>query len=213
MGPLVRNNTSYFSRADTESQQHRAAACQEGSGGSVSAELHAAAAVDLETDVATPWHAVWTRSRHEPLVCSELAARRIDTFLPTFTQVSRWSDRKKLIAWPLFPGYCFARFEPALLSKVVRCNGVVAVLSNGGRPVPIPGFEIEALQRMVASGLPYDPCSHLAPGSRVRVVSGPLSGVVGRVVRKGPQTLLVLAVELLNSGARVQVSAWDIQPL
>ena len=215
MGALVRNTSaSCLSRAGTNSEQHRAAACQEGSGGSGSVEVHVVTALDLERDVAsTPWHAVWTRSRHEPLVCSELAARSIDTFLPTFTQVSRWSDRKKLIEWPLFPGYCFARFEPALLPKVVRCNGVVAVLSNGGRPVPIPGFEIEALQRMVASGLPYDPCSQLAPGSRVRVVSGPLSGVVGWLVRKGPQDLLILGVELLNGGARVQVSAWDIQPL
>jgi transcriptional antiterminator NusG len=172
-------------------------------------------AIDVVSEVAaaTPWHAIWTRSRHEPLVCSELAARGIDTFLPTFTQVSRWSDRKKLIAWPLFPGYCFARFKPAHLPRVVRCTGVVAVLSNGGRPVPIPSFEIEALQRMVGSGLPYDPCSQLVLGSRVRVVSGPLAGVVGRLDRKGPQDLLILAIELLNSGARVQVSAWDIEPV
>jgi len=159
------------------------------------------------------WHAVWTRSRHEPLVCTELASTGIDTFLPTITQVRRWSDRNKLIAWPLFPGYCFARFDDTQLSRVVRCTGVVAVLSNGGRPVPIPGLEIDALQRMVASGLPYDPCSQLVPGSRVRVVTGPLSGVVGRLVRKGPQAHLILAVELLNSGARIQVSAWDVEPL
>ena len=181
----------------------------------VGASILSHAAPDILSGVAasTAWHAVWTRNRHEPLVCSELAAKGIDAFLPTFTQVSRWSDRKKLIAWPLFPGYCFARFEPALLPKVVRCNGVVSVLSNNGRPVSIPGFEIEALQRMVASGLPYDPCSQLVLGSRVRVVSGPLSGVVGRLDRKGPQDLLILAIELLNSGARVQVSAWDIQPV
>jgi transcription termination/antitermination protein NusG len=159
------------------------------------------------------WHAVWTRSRHEPLVCSELAARGIETFLPTFTQVSRWSDRKKRITWPLFPGYCFARFNGDHLPRVSRCTGVVAVLSNGGRPVPIPGFEIEALQRMVASGVAYDPCSQLIPGSQVRVVSGPLAGVVGRLVRKGPQEQLILAVELLNSGARMQVSSWDIEPV
>jgi transcription antitermination factor NusG len=204
MEAVVRNtDASCFSPDRADSEKHRLAACQNGSG------------VDVENDVVaeTTWHAVWTRSRHESLVCSDLAAKGIDTFLPTFTQISRWSDRKKRIAWPLFPGYCFARFEPDHLSKVVRSTGVVAVLSNGGRPVPIPGFEIEALQRIVASGLPYDPCSQLIPGSRVRVVSGPLSGVVGRLVRKGVEDQLILAVDLLNSGARIQVSAWDIQPL
>jgi transcription antitermination factor NusG len=160
-----------------------------------------------------PWHAIWTRSKHEPLVCTELSAKGIDAFLPTVTRVSQWSDRTKQIASPLFPGYCFARFEPDLLSKVVRCNGVVTVLSNAGRPIPIPGLEIEALQRMVASGVRYDPCPGLMPGAQVRVVSGPLTGVTGRLVRKGAEDLLILAVELLNSGARIQVSAWDIERL
>ena len=158
------------------------------------------------------WHAVWTRSRHEPLVCAELRNRGIDSFLPTYTQASRWSDRTKNINWPLFPGYCFARFDTNAIATISRCTGVVSVLSNEGRPVPIPNFEIEALQRMVASGVHYDPCADLLPGSKVRVVSGPLAGVVGRLVKKGAQELLVLAVELLNGGARVQVSAWDIEP-
>ena len=171
-------------------------------------------APDRATDVAAmPWHAVWTRSRHEPVVCRELAGKGVETFLPTVMRVSRWSDRKKRIAWPLFPGYCFARFDRDALSQVVKSTGVVAVLSNEHGPVPIPRAEIEALQRVVASGLAYDPCPELVPGSRVRVLSGPLAGVVGRLVRKGPEEVLILSVEMLNSGARVQVSAWDVQPL
>ena len=110
-------------------------------------------------------------------------------------------------------GLLFRRFRtcPSSESRPLHRRSVGVVQQR--RPVSIPGFEIEALQRMVASGLPYDPCSQLVLGSKVRVVSGPLSGVVGRLDRKGPQDLLILAVELLNSGARVQVSAWDIRPL
>jgi transcription termination/antitermination protein NusG len=171
-------------------------------------------ALEAESDAALlPWHAVWTRYRHEPLVCKELAAKGIETFLPTFTQVKKWSDRIKRIERPLFPGYCFARFEEALLSRVIAGAGVVAVLSNSGRPATIPREEIEALQRLVASGLQYDPCSALVAGSRVRVVTGPLAGIVGRLERKGGQDALILAVELINSATRVQVSAWDVEPL
>jgi len=159
------------------------------------------------------WHAVWTRSRHEPAVCGSLAAKGIETFFPTFTRVSRWSDRTKRIAAPLFPGYCFARFAPWALSKVVQANGVVSVLCNAGQPIPIPRYEIEALQQTVASGLAFDPCANLEPGAPVRVVSGPLTGVTGRLVRRGGDHLLILAVELLNSGASVSVSAWDVAAL
>jgi len=160
-----------------------------------------------------PWYAVWTRFRHEQLVCRELTAKGIETFLPTFTQMSRWSDRTKRIERPLFPGYCFVRFEDAVLPRVVAGAGVVAVLSNAGRPVEIPLEEIDALQRLVASGLEYGPCSALVAGSRVRVVNGPLAGIVGRLERRGAHDDLILAVELLNSASRVQVSAWDVEPL
>ena len=61
----------------------------------------------------TNWFAIWTRSRHEQMVREQLERKKIDAFLPTITRWSRWKDRKKKIDWPLFPGYCFARFNPA----------------------------------------------------------------------------------------------------
>ena len=158
------------------------------------------------------WFAIWTRSRYEQLVCRELTARSIENFLPTITHVSKWKDRKKQIRWPLFPGYCFARFDAPSLLRVLKCEGVVTVLSNGSKPVAVPDVEIEGLQRLVASGLSYDPCTEFRAGTMARVVNGPLAGIVGRVERQGSQDHLILAVDLLNSGARVQVAAWDLEP-
>ena len=60
----------------------------------------------------TSWYAVWTRSRHEQVVRDQIARKHFDAFLPTITKWSRWKDRKKKVDWPLFPGYCFARFGP-----------------------------------------------------------------------------------------------------
>ncbi len=66
--------------------------------------LHVATAAVIDVDADTTWHAVWTRSRHEHQVCMELSAKGVEAFLPTITHESRWSDRTKRIAWPLFPG-------------------------------------------------------------------------------------------------------------
>ena len=57
------------------------------------------------------WFAIWIRSRHEKMVRDQLAQKDVEVFLPTITKWSRWKDRKKAIDWPLFPGYCFARFD------------------------------------------------------------------------------------------------------
>ena len=54
---------------------------------------------------------IWTRSRHESVVREQLETKGYEAFLPTIPRWSRWKDRKKKIDWPLFPGYCFARFD------------------------------------------------------------------------------------------------------
>ena len=68
----------------------------------------------------------------------QLRERGIEAFLPTITRWSRWKDRKKQIDWPLFPGYCFARFSPAAALTVLKCPGVVSIVSFNGEPAPVP---------------------------------------------------------------------------
>ncbi|HEV8661766.1 MAG TPA: transcription termination/antitermination NusG family protein, partial [Candidatus Methylomirabilis sp.] len=63
-----------------------------------------------ETPNGSAWYALRTRSRHEKLVRDQLATRGIEPFLPLVTRWRRWADRRKQVAFPLFPGYCFARF-------------------------------------------------------------------------------------------------------
>src|SRR6516225_8417995 len=107
---------------------------------------------------AVQWFAVWTRSRHEQVVREQLEKKRIDAFLPTIPRWSRWKDRKKKIDWPLFPGYCFARFDPIDTLPILKCTGVVSIVSFEGKPAPIPEYELESIRLLVGSELQFDPC-------------------------------------------------------
>ena len=158
------------------------------------------------------WFAIWTRSRHEQTVREELELRGVEAFLPTITRWSRWKDRKKKIDWPLFPGYCFARFAPASRLPVLKCNGVVSIVSFNGEPAPIPDHEIGSLRLLVATDLAYDPCPLIREGMMVEVVHGPLRGIIGRLVRKGSHARLVLAVDLIGQAVSVEVDAADVKP-
>jgi transcription termination/antitermination protein NusG len=160
------------------------------------------------------WFAVWTRSRHEQVVRDELTARHVEAFLPTVTRWSRWKDRKKKLDWPLFPGYCFARFDPDATLAVVKCSGVVSIVSFDGQPAPIPDQEVESIRRLVGSQLQYDPCPLLKEGALVEVIGGPLRGVTGRLMRKvGRQARLVLSVYLIGQAVSVEVDAADVREL
>jgi transcription antitermination factor NusG len=157
------------------------------------------------------WYAIWTRSRHEQVVREQIARKHYDAFLPTIPRWSRWKDRKKKIDWPLFPGYCFARFNPDETLAILKCTGVVNIVSFDGKPAAIPEHEIDSIRRLVESDLQYDPCPLIHEGMMVEVTHGALKGVVGRLVRKGAHARLVLSVELIGQGVSVEVDAADVK--
>ncbi len=159
----------------------------------------------------TAWYAIWTRSRHEQVVREQLARKGIEAFLPTITKWSRWKDRKKQIDWPLFPGYCFVRFNGLDRLPVLKCTGVVNIVSFDGDIVPIPEHEIESIRRLVESDLQFDPCPLIREGMTVEVTHGPLKGVVGRLVRKGAHARLILSVDLIGQAVSVEVDASDVK--
>jgi transcription antitermination factor NusG len=162
---------------------------------------------------AAQWYAIWTRSRHEQVVREQLAMREIEAFLPTIPKWSRWKDRKKKIDWPLFPGYCFAHFDAANTLPVLKCTGVVNIVSFEGKPAPIPDYELDSIRLLVRSDIQYDPCPLLKEGAMVEVSGGPLKGVVGRLVRKdAARARLVLSVDLIGQGVSVEVDAADVRP-
>jgi transcription antitermination factor NusG len=158
------------------------------------------------------WYALWTRSRHEQVVRDQLQQKQIESFLPTVTKWSRWKDRKKRVDWPLFPGYCFARFNAKERLPILKCPGVVNIISFEGEPAQIPEHEIDGIRQLVDSDLAFDPCPLIKEGAVVEVVHGPLRGVIGRLVRKTEKARLVLSVDLIGQAVSVEIDAADVRP-
>jgi len=111
----------------------------------------------------------------------------------------------------LFPGYCFARFDPQDRLPILKCTGVVSIISFEGEPAPIPEIEISGIRQLVESDLAFDPCPMIREGMMVEVVHGPLKGVVGRLIRKNEKARLVLSVDLIGQAVSVEVDAADVK--
>lgn len=159
------------------------------------------------------WYAVRTRSRHEKKVLDQLHARKIESFLPLYERWSQWKDRRKKVKFPLFSGYCFARFPLADRLRVLTVVGVADLVGINGLAEPVEDKEIEAVQRLVDSLLPYDPHPFLAEGMEVEVIRGPLAGVRGKLLRKDRSMRLVLAVTLIRQAAVVEIHPADVAPV
>lgn len=158
------------------------------------------------------WYAVSTRSRHERVVRQQLAQKAIEAFLPTVGRWSHWKDRRKKVEWPLFPGYCFARFDGHHTLPILNCTGVVNIVSFGGRPAAISDIELNNLRVLTLRALHYDACPLITEGDKVEVIRGPLAGVIGRLMQKEAQrATVVLSVELIGQAIKVHVNATDIR--
>lgn len=160
------------------------------------------------------WYALQTRSRHEKIVRGHLERQHIEPFLPTVTQVSQWKDRKKKVEFPLFAGYCFARFGPAEdRSRILQCPGVVRIVGTQECPEVVPEEEIESLRLLVTRSYPYSVHPFLKEGAVVEVIRGPLKGARGRLVRQARECRLVLSVSLIQRAVAVEIDAADICPV
>jgi transcription antitermination factor NusG len=166
---------------------------------------------DAVRTAATPWYALWTRSRHEKVVRAKLDELGIEVFLPMVARWNRWHDRTKQIDAPLFPGYCFARFDVRKAKPVLGCAGVVAIVGTTGVPSAISEEEIGAVRRLLDTGLSCDPCPFIKEGMPVVVTHGPLKGVSGRLVCKGPHAWLMISIELIGRAVSVRIHAADVQ--
>jgi transcription antitermination factor NusG len=159
------------------------------------------------------WYALRVRSNHETAVQSGLRGRGFEEFLPVYRAKARWSDRVKVIARPLFPGYVFARFDPSNRLPVLMLPGFVHIVSFGTGPEPIDEAELNAIRRFVDSGLPITPWPYLREGERVVVQYGALSGLEGMVLRASDSLRLVVSLNLLQRSVAVELDRDSVKPL
>jgi transcription antitermination factor NusG len=159
------------------------------------------------------WYAAYTCAQHEKRVAAELGARDVDHFLPLYSSVRRWKDRRVRLTLPLFSGYVFVRVALQDRLRVLQIPGVVRLVGFGGRPIALPDEEVEILRSGLADQLHAEPHPFLSVGRRVRIVSGPLAGFEGIVRCKKNKFRLVVSVELIHRAFAVDVEAADVQPV
>ena len=157
------------------------------------------------------WYAVYTRSRFEQVVKRQLDFKGVNSFLPLYSKISEWKDRKKGVCWPLFPGYLFVQISARERLDVQKSIGVVSIVGNREGPVEVPEQQITAIRTFVENGLKYDPHPYLKVGKRVRVADGPLAGVEGILVRKKNRSLFVISVEMIQRSVSVELESWKVE--
>ena len=157
------------------------------------------------------WYAVFTLPQNEKAVVRHLAVREVESFLPTYETVKVWKNRQRVrTVLPLFPTYLFVHIDCRQRRRVLESPGVIHIVGNNREQLPILDAEIELLRSGVR-GRNMEPYRELVVGKKVRIKSGSMEGVQGVLVRRANGLRFVLALEMINQYAAIEVDAEDLE--
>ena len=159
------------------------------------------------------WFALRVKSNCEKIVAALANTRGFEEFVPTYQSRRRWSDRTKVVDFPLFPGYVFCRLDPQRRLPLLTIPGVLHFVGIGKTPVPIEDAEIEAIRHAVRSGLSTEPWPFLETGNRVVLTEGPLAGLEGILAGTAKPDRLIVSVTLLKRSVAVAIDRHWAEPI
>ena len=148
------------------------------------------------------WTAVLVQMCTEQKVSTKLNKLGITNYVPTQTEIHQWSDRRKMVDTVLLPMMVFVHVNPKERMEVLSFSTVsrYMVMRGESTPAVIPDEQMARFRFM----LDYSEeavCMNdtpLARGEKVRVIKGPLSGLVGELVTVGGKSKIAVRLNMLG---------------
>ena len=164
------------------------------------------------------WHALYVRSRSEKKVLSQLEEMGVEAYLPLVTKVKQWSDRRKKIEEPLFKSYVFVRSNAKEYISILNVYGVMRFVTFEHEAVVVPDNQIVAIKKFVEDyehGEEYkmQNVEDLKVGQRVRIISGPMKGLEGRLETIHNKRHLIVFIEAVGQCLPVHLSRAKVEPV
>ncbi len=153
------------------------------------------------------WFAVTTKPRSEGLAFENLQRQGYACLWPRVRSALRGPGGMRERVECLFPNYLFLHADPEResLAPVRSTRGALGLVRFGGQPARVPEGVIERIRARIDAddGLVRLETPELAPGDRVRVRQGPLSGVEGIFMAESGNQRVRLLLDLLGSTREV----------
>jgi len=158
------------------------------------------------------WWCLHAKPRQEKATGRELHKLGVTFYLPQVLKEDRTPQGRKIRSViPLFPGYLFLYGDHNDRIAALRGNRLVNVLEVSDQPSL--ERDLQQIHTMLSSGLPVEPEPTVPVGSKVRIITGPLTGIEGTVIRRGKRDQFVAVVRFLGRGATVDLEDWQVEQI
>jgi transcription termination/antitermination protein NusG len=167
----------------------------------------------LQVEASLPqWFAIQVRYRFEKKAAAQLNQKSCEVYLPMRTERHTWSDRKKMVTIPLFPGYAFVRIDQSREARqaVLKTVGVTGFVHFGGIVTAVPAKQIEDLQRLLREKGAFSMHPFVKVGQRVRIRSGCLQGIEG-ILLQNEKGKMVISIESIQRSLAIEITGYELE--
>lgn len=161
------------------------------------------------------WYAALVQMNCEKRAATKLTRLGVTNYIPVQHEVHRWSDRKKKIDRIVIPMVVFVYATTKELDALRRYSFILRFVTYPGAKelaTPIPSEQIEQLKFLLTNAdTPISMIENLQVGDTVRIIGGPLKGVIGELgIIDQSKSMVAIRVDLLGY-ACVNISQEDIE--
>lgn len=159
------------------------------------------------------WYVLQSKPLKEIKVFEQIRKKNIDVYLPLMETIRYWSDRKKKVKVPLFPGYLFVYADmDERYEAISNTFGALKYLIYQKRHAIISDEEINNIKiSLIEPERVRIEDARLIEGDMVEITHGIFKGLKGIIVQiRGNYKLMVSIIEM-NTTFSVQLSNAEVK--
>lgn len=169
-----------------------------------------------EIEATKVWRALYVASRQEKKVAELLTKKGVEAYVPLQKTMRQWSDRKKMVEFPLLNGYVFAHITLGEQERTLQTRGVVNFVRAEGKIATVRDYEIEQLKQLIELGYQMEVAGikrTYKQGDKIKINSGALKNIEGYVLNTSDGSLLEIVLESIGQSIRVRLPEEIISPV
>ncbi|KJF43580.1 UpxY family transcription antiterminator [Draconibacterium sediminis] len=160
------------------------------------------------------WHVFYLRPRNERIATRLISNHGYEVFCPAIPKSRLWKNRQRKKIWfPLFPNYLFVFTYHHEIYTIRRISQVVNFVSFAGKPSTITEKEVDGIRKMLELGNVITVENQFSSGEHVRIVSGPLKGHEGILVKRQNKSRFGIRLKAISHSVFIDICQSDLEKL
>lgn len=147
----------------------------------------------------------------------QLCKMGYEAYLPLVVRMKKWSDRMKKVEEPLFKSYLFVRADIRKYFEVLNIPGVTRFVSFERQAVEVPQNQINAIKKYCDDFTESDDQTvqetEFHEGQLVRITSGAMAGLIGRLAPIDNKKRLIVFIESVGRYLPINIARSKVEPV